>query len=158
MVFVVDSSVWINLHEAGLLTTFVQTGWLLYSTDLVIAELRTIPLSFLASHGVQIVSLTGTEVMQTESLGITYPRADAVDLSALYLARERGYILLSDDAALRRAERVTVHGTLWLLEQFVQSNILATDDACNAVADMLAGGARFPSDEVGKLRRKWGCP
>lgn len=156
-----DSSVWINLHEAGLLATFLQAGWFLYSTDLVIAELRAIPSSLLTSRGVQVVSLTGTAVMQIELLGITYPRADAVDLSALYLARERGYALLSDDGALRRAavaEGVTVHGTLWLLEQFVQSNILTTDDACNAVANMLAGGARFPSDEVGKLRRKWGCP
>lgn len=89
-----------------------------------------------------------------------YAQPSFTDLSCLVLAEETGCKLLTGDNALRRAAEdqrtVIVHGTLWLLDQLIEYEILDSVRAAEALRLMLQSKARLPKAACEERLRKWG--
>lgn len=80
-----------------------------------------------------------------------YRKPSRLDLAALALAEQEGCPLLSGDRHLREAaeaERVEVHGTLWLAERLVRAKLVSLSELTRGYARMKDAGRRLPWDAV----------
>lgn len=93
------------------------------------------------------------------ALGGRYPRPSRQDLSGLLLAQSRNAILLTGDGALRAVaekEEIKVHGTLWVVDQLVDSEIIAPRKGARALQLMADHPMRrLPMKGLQKRVRKW---
>ena len=107
----------------------------------------------LPEKGLQVLVLEDAAVEDTGSLYARH-RSSGVsinDCMALALARQEDCPLLTGDAALRQVsilEDVEVRGTLWLLGEMIEANVIAVDRAAAAYGAMRADGSHLPWNEV----------
>ena len=156
MELVTDANVWRDLHVGQVLASAFELKATFVVTDLMFAELYIPPGSMLQTWGLQIVSLDGEELEEVIELGGRYPRPSRQDLSGLFLAES---ILLTGDGALRAAAEnaeVEVHGTLWVMDQLVDSETIAPREGARALQLMADHPKRrLPMKELQKRVRKW---
>ncbi|MGB7787746.1 hypothetical protein, partial [Methanoregula sp.] len=80
------------------------------------------------------------------------------DISVLFLSRKHSTMILSNDGPLRGLadnSRIEYHGTLWLLEEMIQNEILRPQESASALRLMLAKKRWLPRPECEKLIKKW---
>lgn len=80
------------------------------------------------------------------------------DISALVLAIKKDCILLTGETALRQTaenEGVDVHGTLWLVEELFNNNLIDIDEIEIVYEKMKKSGSRLPWDEVERQVRRF---
>ena len=85
-----------------------------------------------------------------------HKKIDTSDSFALELARRNAWLLLTGDRALRAAaelEKVSVHGTLWVVERLLESGAVSPEQAEAAFERMKASG-RLPWDRARALCRR----
>ncbi|KYH33075.1 MULTISPECIES: type II toxin-antitoxin system VapC family toxin [Moorella] len=122
-----DTNIWIDLYAGGIIHEAFQLPLRFIAPDVVIAELRVPDGQTLVSLGLQQEELAGDGVHLVIQLASRYPAPSRVDLFALALAKARGAVLLTGDRHLRKAteqEKVSVHGTLWILDELVRQRIV----------------------------------
>ena len=86
-------------------------------------------------------------------------KVSANDCMALALAQAEECPLLTGDARLKQlatSEGVTVFGTLWLVENMLNSGLLTAAEAEEAYQKMLEDGSRLPIREINKQLKKFG--
>ena len=74
------------------------------------------------------------------------------------LAKSQNGTLIAGDQALRRAaeqEGLRVRGTLWILDEIVDSKIFLGDRAADALDRMIQNRGRFPPEEISKRMKRW---
>lgn len=130
-----------------------------HTTDLVVHELRH-PLSiFIDSKRLQVKSFGGLEMADLVLSHATQPkRISLPDCSVLFLTQKLGGILLTGDGNLRHcAERagVEVRGTLWILDQLVEADLLVRSEAASVLEKMVAEGRRLPVDDCAQRFTLW---
>jgi predicted nucleic acid-binding protein len=155
----VDTSIWIDLREGGLIATAFRLPFEWLIPDVVFAELSEADAQALELHGVQVRELPPEQVLEVQRLAALYRRLSAVDLFTLVLAQSLSLILLTGDGPLRKAaeaEGAEVHGVLWLLDQLVESRLLSPQEAVAALIRMVEGGSRLPIDAVEERLMCWG--
>jgi hypothetical protein len=79
-------------------------------------------------------------------------------LAAFLLAKVIEATLLTGDRRLielAKANRMSVHGVLWLLDEMVHYQAITPGQAANALGRMLDRGARLPADECRKRLVRW---
>ncbi len=106
----------------------------------------------------QAVELPAELVVETAILMQRYRRPSQNDLFGLALAKAERLILVTGDAALRRAaetEGVESHGVLWLIDGLVEQAFLTTVQACTALKLILSSGGRLPQPEVQARLTQW---
>jgi predicted nucleic acid-binding protein len=113
---VADTSVILDLVAGNLLAHLVSASVELRVPDVVVAdELVSIDGQQLARQGLlRVVELPGDLVVETAALMRRYRRPSQNDLFGLALAKAERLILVTGDAALRRAaetESVEAHGS-----------------------------------------------
>ena len=155
----VDTDVWIDLFEGGLIAEAATLGSEFTSpADMgglddiagVYGELAVYAApdpDELAKQGVQFIDLPGGVVDDFARLTTVYTGCSRVDLGALALAKVGETPLLTGDNALRRAaesENVVVHGTEWLLDRMLESGAITTSRIAQFREDMRAAGRRVP--------------
>ena len=161
---VVDTSVWINLHNGSLLLqalSLIDNGWGFYVTQLVARELKNPSVKILEQQGVKRYSLSNKEIRESETLRKQKPALSSADASVIVAAKALGVSILTDERLLREKAKelgMDVHGTLWLLEQMVENRLVDNDVLCEALDKMSDAGARFPKDEVKRLKTHYNCP
>ncbi|MFN3337043.1 MAG: hypothetical protein ACK42I_06025 [Thermomicrobium sp.] len=82
------------------------------------------------------------------------------DRQSLLYARDQGYVLLTGDAPLRLAadvERVSCHGTVWLVEQAISGQLLPNAELCRWLSEWPMRSRRIPKAHLQRLRRQLGC-
>ena len=80
------------------------------------------------------------------------------DLSVLVLAKKRGAWLLTGERQLRSIAQtagLTVHGTLWLLDEMIRHRVIVPTVAAQALQRMLQQGSRQPREECEKRLARW---
>lgn len=80
------------------------------------------------------------------------------DVFALTLARQEQTTLLTGDSRLKQvclAEGVDVHGTVWLIGEMLEANIIGHADAARAYAGMQAAGSRLPAKDIESQLKKF---
>ena len=82
------------------------------------------------------------------------------DALNLYYAKTFHRILLTNERPLRekcRQHRVSVHGTLWVIEQSYRQKLVSVRDLCEWLSILPAKGSRFPQSEILRMRQILGC-
>lgn len=157
---VADTSVILDLVAGELLPYLKAAGVGLRVPDVVVAEeLLSVDGEQLARDRLlQVVELPAELVVETALLMQRYRRPSQNDLFGLALAKAEHLILVTGDAALRRAaeaEGVESHGVLWLIDGLVEQVFLTLGQACSALKQILASGGRLPQAEVQARLAHW---
>jgi predicted nucleic acid-binding protein len=157
---VADTSVILDLVAGDLLAHLASASVELRVPDVVVAEeLISIDGQQLARQGrLRVVELPGDLVVETAALMRRYRRPSQNDLFGLALAKAERLILVTGDAALRRAaeaESVEAHGVLWLIDGLVDQGHLPAAAACSALRKIVEAGSRLPDSEVQSRLIRW---
>ena len=153
-----DTNVWIDLRVGNLLDNVFELDarWLI--PDLVGSELGTERKELLVEWGLEVRSLTGEEIEAVIRLNDAYSAPSRTDMATLIVARAEDGILVTGDGALREAageEDIEVHGTLWVVDALVDTEIVETAEAARALQLMMEADRRLPRDEVNQRVEAW---
>ncbi len=146
-VCIVDTDVLIDLHIGSLLRSVFQLPFLLIAPDVVIVELQELKGDILINHGLTSVELSGSDVQEVYRLASLYRGPSINNLFALAAAKTTGGILLAGNEHLRKAaegEGVSVHGTLWVLDEMVRLGMISHPAVGRALRRMLEKGRWVP--------------
>lgn len=130
MIFSSDTNIWIDYSTLGILEIpFKSAHIFCMSRDAIQDELLSPPglNSALCNLGLKIVDFDLEEFYIAEHYQSTYPRLSRYDSLAMAIAKQRSWLLLSGDGALRKAaqiEKIEVKGTLWLLDDLLRNGIV----------------------------------
>ena len=155
---VVDANVLLDLYLSELLRDLFRLSLDLVAPDLVIKELLQFNGEEVVAYGLQEKELSGEQVEEVAFLRGQHHALSANDLSAFVLAKSLRGTLLTGDRLLRKLaeqERVAVHGTLWLLDQMVESSVIPQRRAAEALKRMLSCRSWFPKTECEKRFHRW---
>ena len=156
---ILDTSVCVDLHHGGLLESVLQLGFTFVLPDVIIAELTDPEGTLFVNLGYESMPLTGVEVARITVYQAKYPKLSVKDIFALLCSMKVSGILLTGDSDLRdagRNEKLEVHGVLWILDQLVDSEIMASKEAKLALEQMLVNKARLPKSDCEIRLAKWG--
>jgi hypothetical protein len=149
-----DSSVLIDLERGELLFVALASPLTFVVPDqLYEAELHAQGGASWVAGGLRVVDLSGDEVEQGQSYLKRDGALSVSDAFALALAAGRRWTLLTGDARLRalaEADRVPVHGTLWLIEE-LRAHVDALTLATGLERMAAHPRARLPRLEVRQL-------
>jgi predicted nucleic acid-binding protein len=112
----------------------------------------------LLARGLVLETLTEEAVAQLFGLMAEHGNSSLADVSCYLVAKAQGLPLLTGDGRLRKQaarDGVQVHGALWLLDQLVAHDIIATANAAAALQAMLDAGARLPQAECAHRFAVW---
>lgn len=154
---VCDASVLIDLDAGGLTRAFFQLPYRFHiPADLYLAELSERH-SRLLQYGLQQDHLDDDAVREAEAQHEKHGGIDDHDSFALVLAKREGCLLLTGDRRLRAAaerEKVSVHGTLWVVRRLLEAGLISSAQAETAFERMKAAGSRLPWDRARALCRQ----
>ncbi len=157
-ILVSDTNIWIDLHHSNLLEKVFQLPHQFVTTDFVWRELRKPPGHQLEDLGLAVEALSGNETMELFELRHTLNNSSLADVSCYFVARERGWTLLTNDGDLRKSGRqasLDVRGVLWILDELEQHQVLSPNDLFTALTAMLNAGARLPEEECNNRLSRW---
>ncbi|MCH6255638.1 hypothetical protein MLD52_03710 [Puniceicoccaceae bacterium K14] len=133
-VAVQDANILIDLELSGLLDLWFQLGIETHTTNLVCRELRKgshiQALSYVKNGSILETIISFEDLLEVDRIHRSFePKgAGVVDASVLFLAMQKGAMLLTGDKPLRHeAEvkyRIEVHGTIWILDQLVLKGVI----------------------------------
>lgn len=156
--YILDTSVIIDLYAGGLLDKLPLLPFRLLTADVIVAELQVPDGQELVKQGLAIGELSGAQVLEVHRLVSRYRRVSTNDLFALVLAKSSGATLLTSDRHLAKAaqeQAVTVHGTLWILDEMVRTGLIAPAAAAEGLQQMLLSGSRLPRTECQRRLDEW---
>lgn len=157
-VYVSDTNIWIDFGHAGLLDALFVLPFTFVSTEFVVEELdHPMPVG-LQKRGLVVEALAPDVVDQLWGVMAEHGNSSLADVSCYLVAKAQGVPLLTGDGRLRRQaarDGLTVHGALWLLDQLVAHQIIATAHAAAALQAMLDAGARLPHGECSQRMAAW---
>lgn len=152
-VLVSDTSVLIDLERANLLEEMFLLPFefavpdLLYGRELA-GELG----DRLMQLGLRIEELTPVELRRATAVNRQHSRLSVPDTFAFAIAEARGWGLLTGDGTLRElaiAERIDMHGVLWLFDQLADGNHVAFDRLHGGLSSLFSHPrCRLPANEV----------
>lgn len=157
-ILVSDTNIWIDLHRCNLLETVFNLPHQFVTTEFVWRELRKPPGQKLTDFGLKIEAINSDETLQLFDLKQSLKNSSLADVSCYFVARDRGWTLLTNDGALRKSghqAELDVRGVLWILDELEFYRVLSPVELASALASMLDAGARLPDDECAKRLTKW---
>ena len=122
-------------------------------------HIKSLPLpTGLMARGLMVETLTSQEVEQLFVLMAEHGNSALADVSCYLVAKTQGVPLLTGDGRLRKRavkDGVQVHGALWLLDQLIAHQVIATAHAAAALQAMLDAGTRLPLAECEQRLAAW---
>lgn len=141
-----DANVFIDLESMGILDLWFQLGYQTITSSFVVVELED------GGHANSLASIQAGQVIEAvissdemeafEALRVECEPTglSSADVSVLYLAIREDALLLSGDKSLRTQAKVRwveIHGTLWIMDQLVDSGLLAKRVAAQRLEALL---------------------
>lgn len=154
MKLLVDTNVWIDLKNAGILAEIAKSTFEWIVPDLLIDEIDEVVLPGCV-HVRMSDSEELNEIIEVRRSRRALSNADAILFVA---ATAETCTLVTGDSALRthaEAEDIEVHGVIWLLESFINQSVLSPDEAIDALEEMVSAGAQLPQEIVAKRILSW---
>lgn len=148
-----DANILIDMEKGGITRQMFQLDAVFAVPNTLYEEELREEHPQLPELGLRTLELTEETVAWAEALITRHAKSGAGinDLLALALARQEQTTLLTGDDKLRSVavkEKIEVHGTLWLVEQLMESGILTVQQAAAAYDSMKAARRRLPWNEV----------
>lgn len=144
-----DANILIDLEEGELLNELFQLPYQFSGPDILFFEELEAQHAYLLERGLLLGELNAGSMLYALELTARVSGPSRNDCFALALAKQENCPLLSGDQALRRAaeqETVEVMGTIWLVEQLIQHQIITVPRARTAYVRMRANARRLPWD------------
>lgn len=158
MLFIIsDASVLIDIECSGLTSAMFKLPYQFVVPDILFDEELAEKHSDLLQFGLISRTMSGELIEEAYNLRQKHSKPSVNDLLALILAKYENCQLLTGDKALRQVAvifNIQVFGTIWLVEQMIQYQIINVDDARIAFQRMKSLGSRLPWDEVEKMLLK----
>ena len=157
-ILVSDTNIWIDLHRCGLLETVFQLPHQFVTTEFVWRELHQPPGTRLTDLGLVLETLEQEEILELYSLRRDLGNSSIADVSCYLTARNRNWILLTGDKALRSSgfeSDLDVRGILWLLDELYEHSLVNGDMLAAGLQQMIDQGARLPETECQHRIRFW---
>lgn len=154
LLIISDASVLIDIECGELTSVMFSLAWQFAVPDTLFDEELAERHGHLLRFGLISKTMSGDMVAEAYSLHQKYIKPSVNDMLALTLAKNEGCQLLTGDKALRDAAKelnVVVHGTIWLVDQMLQSEKITVDVARVAFQQMKDAGSRLPWGEVEKI-------
>jgi rRNA maturation endonuclease Nob1 len=164
-----DANVFIDLESMGILDLWFQLGHETITSSYVVIELED------GGHANALASIRAGQVREAvisaeemegefEALRAELEGSglSVTDASVLFLAIREKAILLSGDKQLRKKARlrtVTVHGTLWIMDQLIAAGILVPAVAADRLEALIARTGKerryLPAAECETRIQRW---
>jgi len=146
-----DANIIIDLEEGDLLDAFFSLPWQILIPDILYYEELEAQHHYLMEKGLRLGELTPETMLYAFDLIQRVRGPSRNDCFALALAKQQNCPLLTGDLALRKAamaERVSVMGSVWVVEQLVELDIIHQQQAKLAYQRMRSAGRRLPWEEA----------
>ena len=150
-ILVSDANIFIDMDVGDLIRPMFRLNETFATPDVLYQEELAQHHAELPGLGLRIERLSSAGIIEVERLSTTYREPSTNDLFALALAKERRWPLLSGDRRLRDAalaENVVIYGTLWIVEQMVETKTISFARAQTGFDLMKDGGRRLPWADV----------
>ena len=152
-VLVSDTSVLIDLERGQLLEEMFRLPFEFAVPDLLYARELNGPLGEqLMALGLRVEVLTPVELSRATIARRQNARLSTPDTFAFAIAQFRQWTLLTGDGGLRelaQAERIDMHGVLWLFDQLADGNHVALERLHQGLNTIFAHPrCRLPANEV----------
>ncbi len=151
---IVDTNVWVDLENAGLVSTCEKLSGGIGIPYTVDAELVDLVLP----TWVQRLPATARDLALITDLLGEEPALSAVDAALLVSAQAYDAVLVTGDSKLRKCatvRKVEVHGVIWMVEELIAEASLPFVKAAEALERMIAAGARLPAEVVDERLTLW---
>ena len=146
-----DANIFIDIEVAGLTRIMFQLPEVFAVPNILYEEELSEHHPELPVLGLRVLDVTEEYVKEADRLGEIYTKPSHNDLLALALAKQEQCPLLTGDNKLREAaeaERITVRGTLWLVEQLFINELINYKETKEAYTRIKQDGRRLPWPEV----------
>ena len=153
-ILVSDANIFVDITVSNLTSEVFQLEDTIATPDVLYVEELQAHHPELPDLGLTIEQLPSEGVAEVVRLRANYTGPSLNDLFALALAKTNEWTLLTGDRSLRQAaeeEAIEVHGTLWLVERMVTTQVMNVDQAATAFDLMKENDRRLPWDEVDEL-------
>jgi predicted nucleic acid-binding protein len=158
---ITDANVFIDLLYLELLPHLFEVGYSIYTTQEVFDELLETQQEalnlFLVEKKLIIYCFNAKEYAELIQFKVSN-RLSYTDHSVLFLAERLNAIVVTGDNLLRKLcekRQLTVHGILWLFDQFVDKKCLTPNDAAQVLRKLIAYNRRLPKQESQQRIRDW---
>jgi len=154
MLIISDTSVLIDVECSGLTKAMFSLPWQFGVPDILFVKELSTKHAHLLDFGLISITMNGNQISEVYNLRQKYIKTSVNDLLALILAKHADCPLLTGDKALKGvAEQlnVQVHGTIWLVQQMIQHNIISVENARVAFDRMRSAGSRLPWKEIDRI-------
>lgn len=148
LIFISDANILIDMHDGNLIEAMFKLSYRFATPDIIYVEELEERHSYLTTLGLEVHTMDANLVDKVESYAIQYVKPSRNDLFALVLAQDQKCPLLTGDGDLRKAaanERVEVHGTVWLVKEMYEAELISIIEAESAFDTMRVRGSRLPS-------------
>ena len=158
-IVVQDANIFIDLQIGQVLDNAFQMNCVFHTTDAVLDEVED-RLDDFADRGLlRVKVMSGDELLDVAILKSQQPRRISFeDCTLLKLADHLEAIVLTGDGNLRfcaESMGLEVRGTLWVLDNMVESHLISPKQAFVALNKMMSAGRRLPADECQIRLRRW---
>lgn len=146
-----DANILIDMEEGGLATLFFNLPYEFCVPDVLYYEELEDQHAHLCELGLGLRELSAESLSKVAKTKVKYSGPSTNDIFALLLAQQEGCPLLSGDKDLRDAaesEKLDVRGTLWIVEELLQHDLIDVGQALAAYDKMKAAGRRLPWAEA----------
>lgn len=150
-ILISDSNIFIDMEVADLTHKMFALPYSFATPDILYYDELEDEHADLRDMDLKILPLSSETIKYTESIVIKYPKAGRNDLFALALAKQEACPLLTGDGALRKAgqnEKITIYGTIWVMDELIKHNIISKDEAMEAYDIMKRNKRRLPWDLI----------
>jgi hypothetical protein len=156
---VTDTNIIIDLDAGGLLEDiFCLPNVEFCVPDVLYVEELADAYGILPGLGLKVLPQPPEAVGYVEQLRSRFKRQSSNDLFALALARTLNGALLAGDCAMSevaRAERIKVHGMVWLMEQLLVARIIPVGRVASTYEVMQREGCRLSWIEASAQVLRW---
>lgn len=157
-VYISDTNIWSHFRHGGLLAELFALPILFASTDFVLDELPDGEAAQLQALGLVVEALNSDAVLALSALTAEHNNSSLADVSCYFVAKQKSLPLLTGDRQLRKQavkDGLEVRGALWLLDQLIEHQVIATAHAAAALQAMLDAGARLPPTDCEQRMAAW---
>ena len=157
--YLLDSSVLFSLDDGHVLDILWDLHYSWCTTDLILAEWKTVDTDALVRSGLLVVTLSDAEVLELFRISPRHKKIKPVDLSLfIHATGHRDCIVLTGDRRLRalcEGAGIPVHGVLWILDLIHERELLSRQDLVVALQTMIARGNYLPEPDCRERVARW---
>jgi len=157
--YLLDSSVLFSLDDGNVLDILWDLHCSWCTTDLILAEWKTVDTDALVRSGLVVVTLSDAEILELFRISPDHKKIKPVDLSLfIHATHHKGCIVLTGDKRLRalcEGAGIPVHGVLWILDLIHDSRLLSHHDLVAALQTMIARGNYLPDPDCKERVEQW---